>query len=195
MPFITSVPEDQATGAVAAMYGADREAFGHVPNFTKAFSLRPDVYAAWRGLNVAIKHNMDLRRYELATVAAATRLRSTSCTLAHGSVLLERFLDEDELRAVVEHDTTALDPLDAAVLELADKVVLDATSVTAADVDRLRSLGLDDADILGVVLAAAARCFFSKVLDGIGVEADASYAALDPELRDTLIVGRPIAAA
>src|SRR5689334_3973050 len=102
MPFITPVPEDEATGALAAMYDADREAFGHLPNFTQGFSARPDVYAAWRRLNGTIKGNMDLRRYELATVAAAARLRSSYCTLAHGSVLLDRFLGADELRAVVE---------------------------------------------------------------------------------------------
>jgi hypothetical protein len=34
---------------------------------------------------------MDLRRYELATVAAAKRLRSSYYALAHGSVLAEQF--------------------------------------------------------------------------------------------------------
>jgi hypothetical protein len=43
------------------------------------------------------------------------------------------------------------------------------------------------------VLAAAARCFFSKVLDGVRAEPDAKYRALDPELRDALTVGRPVA--
>ena len=38
-------------------------------------------------LNTAIKSRMDLRRYELATVAAAQRLRSSYCSLAHGKVL------------------------------------------------------------------------------------------------------------
>jgi uncharacterized peroxidase-related enzyme len=194
MPFITAVSDDQATGAVAAMYAADRQVFGHLPNFTEAFSLRPGVYGAWRQLNRSIKANMDLRRYELATIAAARSLRSSYCTLAHGSVLLDKFLSADELHAVVgNRDNSELDAVDAAVIALADKVALDATSVMQSDIDRLRSLGLSDADILDVVLAAAARCFFSKALDGIGIQADARYAQLDPELRDALTVGRPIA--
>jgi uncharacterized peroxidase-related enzyme len=194
MPFIEVVSEDQATGAVAAMYETDRQAFGYLPNLTKGFSLRPDVYAAWRQLNGAIKGNMDLRRYELATLAAAGRLGSTYCSLAHGSVLLEKFLSPEGVRAVVgDHDAAELDEIDTAVVELADKVAGDATSVTQADVDRLRSLGLTDTEILDVVLAAAVRCFFSKALDGLGIEADARYAELDPELRDALTVGRSIA--
>jgi alkylhydroperoxidase family enzyme len=78
-------------------------------------------------------------------------------------------------------------------MDLADKVALDATSVTQADVDALRSHGLSDAEVFDVIAAAAARCFFSKVLDGVGAQADAKYAELDPPLRETLTVGRPIA--
>ena len=37
------------------------------------------------------------------------------------------------------------------------------------------------------------RCFFSKTLDALGVRPDASYSGLDPELREALVVGRPIA--
>jgi alkylhydroperoxidase family enzyme len=109
-------------------------------------------------------------------------------------VLLDKFLSADDLHAVVgNRDNSQLDAVDAAVIALADKVALDATSVMQSDIDQLRSLGLSDADILDVVLAAAARCFFSKVLDGIGIQPDAKYAQLDPELRDALTVGRPIA--
>jgi uncharacterized peroxidase-related enzyme len=194
MTFTETVPEAQATGAVQEMYNVDREAFGDLPNFTKAFSLRPGVYASWRQLNGAIKANMELRRYELATVAAARRLRSSYCTLAHGSILMTKFLEPEAVRVLVDDYRTAdLEPADLAVMELADKVAHDATSVSQADVDRLRTLGLTDAEIVDVVLAAAARCFFSKTLDALGAEPDAKYSELDPDLRDTLTVGRPIA--
>jgi uncharacterized peroxidase-related enzyme len=195
MTYVQTIAEGEAGAPVADMYATDQQVFGMLPNFTKGFSLRPDVYAAWRQLNGAIKANMDLRRYELATVAAARRLRSSYCMLAHGSVLLDKFLDAETVRAVAEdHRAAGLDEVDVAVMDLADKVAADATSVTEADVERLRSLGLGDQDIVDVVLAAAARCFFSKVLDSLGIEPDAKYAELDQDLRDSLTVGRPIAA-
>lgn len=194
MSYTGTVPEDAAEGAVAEMYATDRETFGELPNFARAFSLRPDVYAAWRGLNGAIKSNMDLRRYELATLAAARQLRSSYCMLAHGSVLMSKFMEADAVRTLAEDYSTAdLDPVDLAVMELADTVARDATSVTESDINRLRDLGLADDEIMDVVLAAAARCFFSKALDGLGVEPDAKYAGLEPELRDALAIGRPIA--
>ncbi len=194
MAFIESVSEDQATGATAEMYATDEEVFGYLPNFTRAFSLRPAVYAAWRQLNGAIKSNMDLRRYELATLAAARRLRSSYCTLAHGSVLMENFLDADSVAAVVaDHRRAGLSATDVAVMDLAEKVADDATAVEQADIERLRAEGLSDTEIVDVVLAAAARCFFSKTLDALGVEPDAKYAGLRPDVRDVLTVGRAIA--
>jgi uncharacterized peroxidase-related enzyme len=195
MTFITTVPEAAAAGGVAEIYEMDRGAFGFLPNFTQAFSLRPEVYLAWRQLNGAIKANMDLRRYELATVAAARRLRSSYCTLAHGTVLMEKFLDPQALRSVVEnHRAADLEPAEVAVMDLADKVAEDATSIREADIARLRDYGFTDAEIVDVILAAAARCFFSKALDALGAVPDAKYGDLDPELRETLTVGRAIAA-
>jgi uncharacterized peroxidase-related enzyme len=194
MTFIETVPESGAPDAVAHMYAAARESQGRLPNFVEAFSLRPEVFGAWLRLNGAIKAGMDLRRYELATVAAARQLRSSYCMLAHGSVLVEQFMDSDALREiVVDHRAAGLDPVDVAVMDLAEKVAADAGAVTQADIDRLHQLGLSDTDIFNVVLAAAARCFFTKALDGIGVQADAEYAdQLEPELLDALVVGRPI---
>jgi uncharacterized peroxidase-related enzyme len=195
MTFVQTTAEDEAAGAVQAMYEADRDGAGRVPNYTKAFSARPAVYAAWKALNAEVKAGMDLRRYELVSVAAARRLRSSYCALAHGSVLMSKgFLDADGLDAVVaDHQTAGLAPVDVAVMDLADKVAADATSVTQADVDRLRDLGLDDTEIFDVVAAAALRCFFSKMLDGLGAQADPRFAELEPELRAALTVGRPIA--
>ena len=161
-------------------------------NFEVAFAERPDVYAAWVELNGAIKASMDLRRYELATLAAARRLRSSYCCLAHGSVLAQKF-GEPVREIALDHRAAGLDEVDVAVMDLAERVVDDATSIGDDDLRPLRSLGLSEAEIMDVVLAASARCFFSKTLDALGVLPDASYAALDPEVREALVVGRPIA--
>lgn len=161
-------------------------------NYELAFASRPHVYAAWQQLNAAIKANMDLRRYELATLAAARRLRSSYCCLAHGRVLLERF--QAPVREIaIDHHTAGLDAVDVAVMDLAEKVVADATSISEADLQRLRDLGLRDEEIMDVVLAAAARCFFSKTLDALDVRPDAQYRELAEPLRAALVVGRPIA--
>jgi uncharacterized peroxidase-related enzyme len=194
MTFIATVPEDDAPDAVRAMYDADRTAAGEVPNYTRACSHRPAVYRAWRELIGSINGGMDPRRYELVTLAAARRLGSSYCALAHGSILLDGMVDAEQLTAIAQdHHVAGLDAVDIAVMDLADKVAADATAVTQADIDRLREHGLSDAEIFDVVAAAAARCFFSKTLDALGVQPDARFAGLEPAaLREQLTVGRPI---
>lgn len=196
MSWITAPTEDGADGEVSRLYERDRAALGYVANYTLAFAHRPAVYDAWRGLNGAIKSSMDPQRYELATLAAALRLRSSYCSLAHGALVAETVADPAVAVALLaDPETSGLDALDVAVMRLADKVAAGAADMDASDLDELRSLGLDDAAVLDVVLAAAARCFFSSVLDAVGAEPDRAYASLDPALRDALTVGRPIEAA
>ena len=161
---------------------------GDGTNMERAFAARPEVYAASRQLVTAVTAASDERRYELATLAAARRLRSSYCCLAHGKVLAEKFYDYDSVPALPE----GLDDTDRAIMAFAEKVVVDATAITEADVDELRAHGLSDAEILDTVLAATIRCFFSKTLDALGVQPDASFAELAPAFREALTVGRPI---
>jgi hypothetical protein len=78
-------------------------------------------------------------------------------------------------------------------MAFAEKVARSADQITTADVEVLRSHGYRDEEIFDLAAAAAARCFFSKLLDALGVEPDSSYNDLDPTLRRALTVGRPVA--
>ena len=111
MSWIAEASEDDG-GPVAAAFDRDRASLGYVANFTKVFAHRPAVYEAWRGLNAAIKASMDPRRYELATLAAALRLRSSYCSLAHAKVLVEQ-LDGATRALELTLDADALARLDA----------------------------------------------------------------------------------
>lgn len=192
MSWIREPDESEPSGAVAAAFERDRASRGYVTNYTKVLAHRPPVLDAWAGLNRAVKGGMDTRTYELATLGAALRLRSSYCALAHGSALLDGHLSADALRAAATGGPSAeLDPADRAVLRLAGRVAAGAADMTEDDLAELRDLGWDDVAILDVVLAAAARCFFSTVLDAVGARPDAAYRTLDPALLEALSVGRP----
>jgi uncharacterized peroxidase-related enzyme len=163
-------------------------------NYERPFRDRPEVLEAWAQLNMSIKHGMDLRRYELVTLAAARRLRSSYCCLAHGKVLMEKF-DEPVRDIALDHRSAGLDEVDVAVMDFAEKVVDDSSAITEEDHARLRTLGLTDNDILNVILAATARCFFAKTVDAMCVRPDAHFKELDDDLKEALVVGRPIAEA
>jgi uncharacterized peroxidase-related enzyme len=187
---------DPAVADEVEQWSDEQEAvWGFVPNYVTAFASRPDVARAWTKLNLTIRDGMDRRRFEIATIAAARALRSTYCTAAHSKFLRDVCGDEPAMRAIAAApEDTSLDDTDRAVLAFAGKVALDAPSVTAADVDALREVGLSDNDVADVVFAVAARSFFTRVLDGFGIEADHQLGnGFDPELRDQLAVGRPFA--
>jgi uncharacterized peroxidase-related enzyme len=193
MSFIHGAAQDSATGPLAELFAADRKSWGYLPNLATTFGIRPEVYQAWRQLNGAIKASMDQRRYELVTVAAAVALRSSYCSLAHGRVLAAEFMsDQEVIDLVSDPDSAGLGPLDRAVISLARKIVNGAADVSEQDIAALREGGLSDEEIFDVVLAAAARCFFSKALDATGTAPDGAFEQLASPLREALTVGRPI---
>jgi uncharacterized peroxidase-related enzyme len=193
--FIETIPEQAATGPTAEYYQQQRNSWGFLPNYAGAFGHRPDVAQAWNALNLAIRGGMDRRRFELATIAAARALRNTYCTTAHSKFLRDVCGDETSLHRIAEDPAgETLDEQDRAIYRFAAKVATDAASVQQDDIDSLRAVGLSDTDIADVVYAAAARCFFTRVLDGLGAQLDAQTAqAFDPELYASMIVGREAA--
>lgn len=189
--FISRVPEAEADGAVAEVFEEERQFWGYLPNYAGAFSHRPQVLEGWRKLNGSIKAGMDRRLYELATLAAAITVGSSYCSLAHGK-FLTAFYQPDQV-AELAADRTVLPPAEQALMAFAAKVARDASAITQEDVDRLRAAGFSDMDVFDIAAAAAARCFFAKLLDALGAEPDAQLAELGPEMCEALTVGRAIA--
>jgi uncharacterized peroxidase-related enzyme len=192
MAFIDTVAPKDAADQVRAMYARQQGHWGFVPNYAKVFCYRPEVMARWAQLIAEIKRPMEPRIYELVTFAAALELRSTACALAHGKKLTE-YIDPHKVRAIAENDSVeALNEAERAVVSFARRVARDASRITAGEVAGLKGHGFSDADIFDMAATAAGRAFFTKLLDGLGVEPDAPLAEIDASLREPLTVGRPI---
>src|SRR5262245_50658658 len=145
MTFIRTIPPSDAEGPVRQMYEDVHGRFGHIPNWAKAFSLRPGVMEGWTALLRSIQPNLSVRTYELATLAAARALRSTYCSLAHGSVLATKVFDPVTVTAIMSDRPEApLEHREHAMMAFVEKVVLDADRITAADIEVLRSHGYQD---------------------------------------------------
>lgn len=193
MAFIRTISPADAEGPVREMYEQARSRFGYVPNWAQALSLRPGVRDGWAALLKSIESNLPLRSYELVTLAAARALRSSYCSLAHGSVLANKVFDSTAVTAIATGQQDApLEPREHAMMAFAEKVAVNAERITSADIEILRSHGYSDEEIFDFAAAAAARCFFSKLLDALGVQADSTYHDLDPALLRALTVGRPV---
>ena len=193
MAFVHTVPVDRASGDVHAMYTRIEAAVGYVPNYAKLFSLRPQVMATWAAFLASIRGNMDPRRYELVTLAAARALQCSYCMLAHGAVLRRDFYSAEQLTEITRDPAASdLTPAEVAMMAFVDKLTRDATAITRADVQGLLDRGFTDAEIFDITAAASARCFFSKLLDALGAEADGAYDFLEDPLKQLLTPGRPM---
>jgi uncharacterized peroxidase-related enzyme len=191
--FVQTVPVDRAGGDVRAMYERIEATVGYVPNYAKLFSHRPQVMATWSAFLGSIRGNLDPRRYELVTLATARALQCSYCMLAHGAILRRDFYSADQLTEITRDPAAAdLAPAEVAMMAFVEKLARDANAVTGADVQSLRDHGLTDAEIFDIAAAAAARCFFSKLLDALGAEADGAYDFLENPLRQMLTPGRPM---
>lgn len=192
MSFIRTIPPEEASGAVRDLYARQQSRYGHVPNYAFVFCHRPRLMALWAALQSGIQSHMPPRRFELATIAAARALGSSYCALAHADALT-RYMPMAQVKAIASgRDDKGLTDAEWAVMGYAAKVARHAAGVTEADVAALREHDLDDAEIFDVAATAAARAFFAKLLDALGVEADSRFRELDDELREALTVGRPI---
>jgi len=192
MSFIKTIPLDEAEGPVRDMYERQQGAWGYVPNYAKSFSHRPEVMARWGRLLAELRRPLDDRTFELITFAAAHELRHSSCSLAHGNALTP-FFSNDEIRAIADGEPVeSVTEAEAEMMRFSRKVARDAAAITADDVQRLKDLGLSDADVFDVAATAAGRAFFTKVLDAVGSLPDAGFNAIDAHLREHLTVGRPI---
>jgi hypothetical protein len=77
MAFITTIPEGSAQDKVNEIYQMEKKNNGYLPNYTQAFSLNPEAYAAWKQLIGSVRSRMRMRRYELVTLASAMALDCT----------------------------------------------------------------------------------------------------------------------
>jgi uncharacterized peroxidase-related enzyme len=193
MAFIDTTRPNDAVGDVREMYARQQDKYGYVPNYAKAFSHRPELMARWAALQSGIRKHVDPRRFELLSFAAAHTLKNSPCSLAHGKLLTQHVPAED-VRAIAEDElaTSQLPANEQAMVRFARKIARDASSITSGDVADLKRHGFTDAEVFDIVAVVAARAFFTKLLDGLGVEPDNLYQTMDERLCRLLTAGRPI---
>ena len=193
MSYINTIVPAEAEGEVHDMYRRQQSGLGFVPNYARVFSHRPAVMLAWADLQRTIRENIDDKSYELVTLAAAQTLGSSYCCLAHGKKLVSAHYSEEELADIATNPaSTALTLAQQTMMRVARKMVADSSSISQGDIDDLRVAGYSDATIFDIAASAAARCFFAKLADSLGVQADSSLHETSEQLKAVLCVGRAI---
>ena len=192
MPFIHTIPDSDIDDEIRAMYERQRMHWGFVPNYARVFCHRPEIMALWAQLQSGIKKHMDKRRFELVTFAAAHALRSTLCSLAHGKALTEFFSVEDVQALARGEAPASLSLAEAEMMAFGRQVARDAANVTRDDIERLKQHGFSDAEIFDISATAAARSFWTKLLESLGVEPEPSLRTLNEDFVRAMTAGRAV---
>ncbi|WP_369372707.1 carboxymuconolactone decarboxylase family protein [Promicromonospora sp. Populi] len=190
MTIIRTPEPPDADGTWAQLYAGDLDTLGYVPSHTRVMATNPEAQRAFEALVGAVVPSIGLRLYELVTLAAAGAIGSQACRLAHGRK--SRTLFDDAQLELIARDfrTAGLTQLEVAAMEVAERVSGDSAAMTEADTLRLRELGLTDRQIVDVVLAAAARNYYSRALHALAVPPDVPPDLPEP-LREALAGGLP----
>ena len=91
--------------------------------------------------------------------------------MSHGA-LLRQYSDDPMLASHVMHDYTKadLEPKTRLMLEFAVKLTIEPWSMVKGDVGNLRGAGLNDEEILSVVLITCNFNFMARMANALGVE-------------------------
>lgn len=193
--FLQTIEEEQATGRVAEIYERQKAQLGFVMEAAKCFTARPDLLPIYTDFSDKIRadFSLGLREWRLITLIAAKHIPSTYCSHVYSRQLIDDLGSKEAVLAVQRDFRTAgLSDKDVEMLAYAEKIAQDASRISQADIDRLRSVGFSDQQICDIALCAAFRCFVSRFFDAVGAGTEAAFVDDEEDFRSTMTVGKPL---
>ena len=181
-----------ATRAAEDLRRDDLDDLGYVMNASRLWGHMPATLDGLFGLlrECVAQGRLDLRTRGVLVAATAATIGDAYCSLAWGGKLATS-ADPALAAGVLTGDDAALTAREQALATWARAVARDPNGTTAAAVDRLRAVGLDDAEIMAVTVFVALRAAFSTVNDALGAVPDAPLVAgLPAVVADAVTWGR-----
>ena len=179
MTWIETIPYAEATGSLREAYDQVKGPGEQVDNIILAQSLRPHSIAGHFAVYRAALHDPALAspRWFLQAVGILVSLLNGCAYCAeHHTVSMGRFIGDPArtaaLRSALEAGAfeEAFEPAEAAALRYAAKLTQQPWTVTADDIEAIRSAGMDDAHILEVNQVAAYFAYANRTVQGLGVD-------------------------
>ncbi len=176
MPWIRVIRENEAKGELIQDYEAVSSARGKVANIMRIHSLHPETMRRHLDLykSLLFGHSPLPRRTRELIATVVSALNGCEYCVAHHSIALEFYWkDPDLVRRVAEnYRAVELSGKERAILEYAEKLALKPSEMREGDVERLRTAGLVDEEILDIALITSYFCFVNRVALGLGVGFD-----------------------
>jgi uncharacterized peroxidase-related enzyme len=161
----------------------------------QCWTARPDLLPIYQDFSDRIRAGFSLspRDWRLITLIAAKHVPSTYCSHVYSKQLITDFGSKEAVLAVQRNYRSAgLSERDVEMLSYAETVSKDASRVTRAHIERLRSVGFTDMQICDIALCAAFRCFVARFFDAVGAGPEPAFIDPDDGFRAAMTVGKPI---
>jgi len=178
LPFIALTPPEEATGPLKELYD-DLERVrgkGRISNLFKAYGKFPELGKAnFRRLNILLtKGALSVKVKEAVLVALAEINHCEYCVAFHATAMRASGANTGEISAARNFDSTALDLSDKerALFEFALKANGDPHAITRDDVERVKSLGASDADLVEILETVNTGNSFNLFAGALNVGAD-----------------------
>ena len=173
MSFLREVPLDENE---FPPFATARKAFGFLPNFYRAQTLRPDlIEAETRLVGSVLLQAGTLSRAQkeyIFLVCSAANL-STYCVTAHCEIVRALGLSgPGPEKIAVDHVHADIPIADKALLNFVLKLNRQATRVGRDDIEGLRTYGFSDEQILEAVVLTGLARFANLVSAGLGAKPD-----------------------
>ena len=188
--------EPMRTPEAQRMFDDDLDAVGYVTNVSRLWAY---MLATLKGLSdlmgqATTAGSLTLKQRAVLVTAAASTLGDSYCSLAWGKKLADE-AGPEVAAAVIRGGDEGLDDADQALAQWARRVAQDPNAIAAGDVQSLRDVGFDDAQIFAITTYAALRIAFSVINDTLGARPDHQLRSSTPEqLRSAVTFGRQVAA-
>jgi uncharacterized peroxidase-related enzyme len=175
------------------LFDDDVEGTGYVTNVSRLWAYLPATLEALSDLmgQATRAGSLSFRQRCVLVTAAASTLGDSYCSLAWGKKLAE-VAGSDVAAAVIRGEDEGLDGVERAMAQWARRVATDPNAIVPEDIQALRDVGFDDAQIFAITTFVAFRLAFSIINDALGAAPDRQLGISTSEpVRSAVTFGRP----
>lgn len=175
------------------MYDDDLAQHGYVWSNSRVWSHHPEMEEAFgAALDLASQAaGLTDRERAMLVLGQAKAIGDSYCSVAWSRRLAE-WEDEATALAAIRGDEAPFDERERALARWAQTVARDPNGATPDDIQALRDVGFDDAQIFSLTAFTALRVALSTINDALGARPDLALTeTIDPEIRAAITWGRP----
>ncbi|GAB4133513.1 MAG: peroxidase-related enzyme [Ignavibacteriales bacterium] len=174
MPFIKVINEKNAEGKLKEVYEEIIKSRGKLSNIMKIHSLNPDSMEKHMDLYKSImfgKSKLSREQKEMIAVVVSVANKCEYCINHHAEALNFYWKNKNKIDEFIsDYKTIAVDPKTRILLDYANELTISPNLVSQSTIDKIKSFGWDDEDILLTNLIVSYFNFVNRIALGLGVE-------------------------